>query len=56
MTDLGYQRRLQDALDALRRAMSQGGTFERACDHAARAWRVSFRDLEAAYRAREDPL
>ena len=49
MTDTGYQRRLQEALDALRRAMSQGGTLTLSCEHAARVWRVSFRDLEAAY-------
>jgi hypothetical protein len=54
MTDPAYEYRLQEALAAVRREIAQGRSLALACDDAARAWRVSFRDLEAAYRQTEE--
>ncbi len=53
VTDPAYQARLADALLALSRMLAQGSAFVLACDHCAKAWRVGFRDLEAAWTRQE---
>lgn len=56
MTDAAYQARLADALLELSRMLAQGSAFVLACDHCAKAWRVGYRDLEAAWKAAERAL